>query len=73
MNGREIYEESTYLAAQMAQGGERWPLWEDLEPQQRANWEALAAEQSRKAIDDYEAERRDRGLFERTEDDEDDR
>lgn len=56
MPGRAIYEEAAFLAAQMAEGGERWPAWEELEPQQRANWEALAAEQARKVVEDYEQE-----------------
>lgn len=66
MSGREIYEEATFLSAQMSPGGERWPLWDDLEPQQRANWEALAAEQSRKAVADYEEERMSAKLFARS-------
>lgn len=54
--GREIYEESCYLAAAW-RGVDPWPAWHDLDPQQRMNYEALAHELTQKAVADHEAER----------------
>ena len=54
MTGQELYEEDRKFAEEM--GFYDLPPWEALTPWRQANWNTMAAEHTRKQLDDREDE-----------------